>query len=266
MAKTTLSLGIFICLLNIVSAQVPQLDSLRLWFPIDWDDSNRLVKLRPAALLLSKEDKFFRYQIRVTDATLRPGNVVEKTDGVFFISPRDTTELLTKNIHFDPEKDFNVFLYILEGEFVVEAAVWNFDENFAARRRQPAKPKPIQAYLAPDNFEIDALIFNETRTPFGKEFYRLFAQRWQPPDKISGYWITIREIQTPGRFTLIAVSLNNRELFQRLLNPRREFMESLASQTVEYLLSLLQNGNFDGGLSNEDLFGREIGDRDSEKF
>ncbi len=258
--KKTLLFGVLFCFFQMAKAQSPQPDSLRLWFSVSWNDSLKTVTLRPSVANLTNLERFFHYQIRITDATLLPGNSIQKLIGSFFISPGEILELTEKTLNFQPELDFNVYLYVLEEDFVIAAAEWNFDDAYSNHFKKPSKPKPTRAYLAPDNFEIDALVFNETRTPFGREFYRLFFERWQPPQNVSGYWITIREILTPGRYTIISVSLKNKELYQRYLIPRREFMETLATQTAEYLLSLLQNGEFDGGLTNEDLFGKDFGD------
>lgn len=238
------------------SAQSPPPDSLKVWFEAQFDDTLREVTLAPRLLNRSPVPGYFHYQLRLTDATLRPGSLTHKFVGTVLAKPGDTVEILQKTFPFLPEKDFNAYLYISEEEFVVADTMWNFDEAYSVFKNRPAKPKAPQVFLAKDDFEVDALVFNETRTPFGREFFRKFSEIWQPPQGASGYWITIRETLTPGRQTLLTVSLNNREIFQRYLNPRPEYLAALAQQTVNYLLSLLQNGQYDGSLSNEDLFGK----------
>jgi Curli assembly protein CsgE len=110
-------------------------------------------------------------------------------------------------------------------------------------------------FLAKDEFEIDGIVTNEVRTNFGRQFWSNFQENWQPPEKIGGYWISIKEILTPGRYTIISVSLNNRELFQRYLNPNPEYLKDLATQTADFLVQILKNGDPDGGFTNEDLNG-----------
>jgi hypothetical protein len=101
-------------------------------------------------------------------------------------------------------------------------------------------------------------VLNETKTPWGREFHRKFMEYWQPPKGASGYWISIRESLTPGRYTLLSIRLNDRELFQRYLVPKLDVIADLADQTVSYITSLLQNGTYDGSLTNDDLFGKTI--------
>jgi hypothetical protein len=110
-------------------------------------------------------------------------------------------------------------------------------------------------FLAKDEFEIDGIVTNEVRTNFGRQFWSSFQESWQPPEKIGGYWISIKEILTPGRYTIISVSLNNRELFQRYLNPSPEYLKDLAVQTADFLVQILKNGDPDGGFTSEDLNG-----------
>lgn len=247
---------IFNGLLCAVAAQAPATDSLRVWIEAEFDDSLRTVTLAPRLHNRAAQPGYFYWQLRLTDATLRPGNVTEKITGLVFAPPGDTVQIHAKTLPFSPERDFNAFIYISEEEFVVADTVWNFDDAYAAFKNRPAKPKPPQTFLAKDDFEIDALVFNETRTPFGREFFRKFSELWQPPQGVGGYWITIRETLTPGRQTLLSISLNNRELFQRYLVPRTDYIAGLAEQTVSYLTGLLQNGQYDGSLTTDDLFGK----------
>lgn len=126
--------------------------------------------------------------------------------------------------------------------------------------------KPLVVSMAPDGFDLGGLVFNETKTRFGREFFSLFSQNWRPPNQTEAYWITIREFPTAGRFTLISVSLNNRELFQRFLIPRRSEMEELTVYTVQLLQDLLSQGQIDGLFSDQDLNGNQIESKEIEQF
>ena len=128
--------------------------------------------------------------------------------------------------------------------------------------RRPNCPQlrldPKTQFLAKDDFEIDGLVSSNVRTNFGRQFLANFSERWEPPEKVSGWWISIKEILTPGRFTIISVSLNNRELFQRYLNPSPDYLKDLAEQTAIFLADLIKNGDPDGGFTADDLNGKLI--------
>lgn len=130
------------------------------------------------------------------------------------------------------------------------------EQSIASAQNKTSNGK--QPFLAKDDFEIGGLIFNETRTRFGAEFYKTLIENWTPPQKVGSYWVTIRELPSPGRFTIISVNLNNRELFQRNLIPRGNYIQSLAYQTANTLTNILKQGNYDGSLSNGDLFGSGV--------
>lgn len=175
-----------------------------------------------------------------------------------FLQSRDTETFFQKSYPISLKNDFQLAIYLIEDEFVAQDTIWSFGEARAKYLHQPPPPKPKKTFLAKDEVEESVLVFNETKTSFGREFYRIFMENWQPPDNSPGFWVTIRESLTAGRYTLLTVSLNNRELFQRYLVPRSEYISDLAKQTADYILSLVKNGNYDGSLSNDDLFGKGI--------
>jgi hypothetical protein len=244
-----LSLGVF--------AQSPSPDSLKIWVDAQFDDSSHLVTLQAKLSNTSADIGYYYYQIRVTDQTLRPTNSIEKHKGVVLSLPQDTTTFFTKTLPFINEQDFNVYVYLLEEDFMVADTFWNFDNSYSRKNAQTPKPKPAQVYISKDyNLESEIFIINETRSPFGREFHRKFLDYWKPPQNSNGLWITIRETLTPGRYTILSVNLNNKELFQRYLIPKQKDIDDLAYATAEYLTLLLQNGTYDGSLSTDDLFGK----------
>jgi Curli assembly protein CsgE len=250
-------LFIFLGLAHIATAQTPSPDSLKVWVDAQFVDSTKQLTIQTKIANTSDELGYYYYQIRVTDATLRPANLTEKFNGVVLSLPKDTAVFFTKTITFDPKNDFNVYVYILEEDFVVADTFWNFNDALSVQNNAKPTPKAPQVYISKDsNLESEVYVINETRTPFGREFHRKFLENWKPPQGANGFWITIRETLTPGRFTILSVSLNNKELFQRYLIPKQKDIEDLAYATVDYLTLLLQNGTYDGSLTSDDLFGK----------
>jgi Curli assembly protein CsgE len=240
-----------------VFAQSPAPDSLKVWVDAQFDDSTHLVTLQAKLSNISDDIGYYYYQIRVTDQTLRPANSIEKYKGVVLSLPQDTATIFTKTFPFSLEKDFNFYVYLLEEDFMVADTFWNMDNAYSQKKEEILKPKAPQVYISKDNnLESEVYVINETRTPFGREFHRKFLENWKPPQGANGFWITIRETLTPGRFTILSVSLNNKELFQRYLIPKQKDIEDLAYATVDYLTLLLQNGTYDGSLTSDDLFGK----------
>jgi hypothetical protein len=240
-----------------IKAQIASPDSIKIWVESTFDDSSQQVTLQAKLANISSKTGYFYYQIKLTDQTLRPANSIDKYKGVVFSVPEDTTTFFSKTIPFSIEKDFNVYVYLLEEDFMVADTFWNLDDAYALKNARKPKPKAPQVYISKDsNLEFDVIVINETRTPFGREFHIKFLEYWKAPQGANGFWITIREILTPGRYTIVSVNLNNKEIFQRYLIPKQKDIEELAYGTAEYLTLLLQNGNYDGSLSNDELFGK----------
>jgi hypothetical protein len=248
---------IFVGLYHFASAQAPSPDSIKVWVDAQFIDSTKQLTIQAKVANSSTQLGYYYYQIRVTDASLRPANAIEKFKGVLLSLPEDTAVIFTKTITYDPNNDFNVYVYILEEDFMVADTFWNFDNALSVVNNAIPTPKAPQVYISKDNnLESEVYVINETRTPFGREFHRKFLENWKPPQGANGFWITIRETLTPGRFTILSVSLNNKELFQRYLIPKQKDIEELAYATVDYLTLLLQNGTYDGSLTSDDLFGK----------
>jgi curli production assembly/transport component CsgE len=209
----------------------------------------------------------YHWQLRVLHTDSLRFTKTEKLKGVVILKT-ERTLLFRQNFPLGKE-NYSVFSYLLDRDFIIDQLVWSLDtENLPkATKEILPKPKPqVLAKLAPDGFDLGGLVFNETRTRSGREFYAIFSQYWKPPTQTEAYWITIREFPTQGRFTLISVSLNNRELFQRFLNPRRTEMENLVAFTIQSLQELLSQGAIEGLFSEQDLHGDQIETKEIEKF
>src|SRR5690554_5662444 len=87
--------------------------------------------------------------------------------------------------------------------------------------------------------ELDGMLFDETKTKSGKDFYDFFYSRWVAPPGAKNYSIFIREVPFRLMTTQIEVKINETTVFQSFLQPRADIVEQLAeyavSQTQMYL-------------------------------
>lgn len=95
--------------------------------------------------------------------------------------------------------------------------------------------KTAQDYL----IEIDGLLVDDSKTKTGKDFYDLFYNGWKAPANARNYTITISEKPFRLNITQIVVLINDNPVYQAVLQPRQEIVESLSeeaiSTTQEYL-------------------------------
>jgi curli production assembly/transport component CsgE len=82
------------------------------------------------------------------------------------------------------------------------------------------------------DIEIDGLIFDETKTKSGRDFYDYFYNHWQAPPDARNYSIYITEKPYRLMITQIEVKINENAVFQSFLQPRGDIIEQLAEQAV----------------------------------
>lgn len=91
------------------------------------------------------------------------------------------------------------------------------------------------------DIEIDGLLFDETRTKSGKDFYDFFYTGWEAPVNAHNYSIFITEKPYRLTTTMIEISINETLVYQSFLQPRGEYIEMLAEQAVAQTQMYLQN-------------------------
>jgi curli production assembly/transport component CsgE len=92
-----------------------------------------------------------------------------------------------------------------------------------------------------NEIEIDGLIFDETRSKVGHQFYEEFFNNWEPPAGVSNFSIYISEIPFMVNVSLISVKVNDYEVINTRLQPRNDFITSLANDAVNMTKEALIN-------------------------
>jgi len=116
-----------------------------------------------------------------------------------------------------------------------------------------------QAYIDPDDLEIEALIIDETITKLGHDFYDDFYSLWEAPDTIKNYSITIQEKPLPQLGTQISISVNEIEIFRQFIQPRIEIVEEMANYAVRLASEYIENyESIQSSLQGDDLKGTGI--------
>ena len=93
----------------------------------------------------------------------------------------------------------------------------------------------------PMDLEIGEMIFDETITKVGRDFYDEFFNRWANPTQITDFSISIKEKPMPGIGTQITLMIDDQEILQQFIRPNQEMIEMLADYCVglvnQYLLN-----------------------------
>lgn len=103
------------------------------------------------------------------------------------------------------------------------------------------KAEEAQKVSKDADIEIDGLLFDETKTKSGKDFYDFFYQGWEAPKNAKNYSIFITEKPYRLTTTLIEIKINETTVFQSFLQPRNDVVEQLAKQAVSRTQLYLAN-------------------------
>jgi len=91
--------------------------------------------------------------------------------------------------------------------------------------------------------EITGLVLNETKTKGGNDFFDAFNSYFQQVEGLS-YSITVSELPSRGRGSVVSVSVNDTLVYQNFLNPQAEVIEEEAKRATQFSIQfLLQNLN-----------------------
>ena len=106
---------------------------------------------------------------------------------------------------------------------------------------QTLTPQQIRQAIDPLDLEIGEMIFDETITKVGRDFYELFFNGWSNPTQIKDFSISISEKPMPGIGTQITVKIDDQEILKQFVRPNQEMIEMLAEYSVglatQYLLN-----------------------------
>jgi curli production assembly/transport component CsgE len=124
---------------------------------------------------------------------------------------------------------------------------------------QTALPQQHKMAIDPLDLEIGEMIFDETITKVGRDFYEIFFNNWSNPTTITDFSITIKEMPMPGIGTQITVLMDEFEILKQFIRPNQEMIEMLADYTVglasQYLLNYQE---IQAQLQSEDQSGTGI--------
>lgn len=124
---------------------------------------------------------------------------------------------------------------------------------------QTLAPQQIKQGIDPLDLEIGEMVFDETITKVGRDFYELFFNGWSNPTQITDFSITVSERPLPGIGTQITVKIDDQEILQQFVRPNQEMIEILAEYAVglasQYLLNYQE---IQAQLQSEDQSGTGI--------
>ena len=117
----------------------------------------------------------------------------------------------------------------------------------------------IEMSTDPLDLEIGEMIFDETVTKVGRDFYDEFFTKWNNPTQIKDFSISIKERPMPGIGTQIRVFIDEHQILSQFIRPNQEMIEMLAEYSVGLASQYLVNyQEIQAQLQSEDQSGTGI--------
>jgi len=152
--------------------------------------------------------------------------------------------------------DFLSIVLIISVSFV---STLNAQTEAGEDTLQTTRSQQVKAAIDPLDLEIGEMIFDETITKVGRDFYDEFFSNWSNPSKITDFSITIKEMPMPGVGTQITVMFDDFELLKQFIRPNQEMIEMLSEYTVGLASQYLMNyQEIQAQLQSEDQSGTGI--------
>lgn len=89
-----------------------------------------------------------------------------------------------------------------------------------------------QKVRADASLEIDGLLIDETKTKSGRDFFDFFYRDWEAPEGAKNYSIFVVERPFRANQTLIEVLINETLVYQSYLQPRLDYIEEIADNSI----------------------------------
>jgi curli production assembly/transport component CsgE len=86
---------------------------------------------------------------------------------------------------------------------------------------------------------VSGILIDRTMTPIGQQFFSLFCTAWTPPEKIPYENITIVERFNPQWGSMIWITVDDEEIFEKLLLSRNKDLTELAGEVSSSIQQFL---------------------------
>jgi len=133
------------------------------------------------------------------------------------------------------------FLIPISGTAAKSIGIFSLQQDSIIRHKTLTSINRDSIFLEQE-MEVDRLIFNETLSKAGSDFYEIFYANWSWPDGVKGaYSIIISERPILGRSTMIEISVNEIRVFENFLQPRYDLLEELSMNAVGAVQQAIAN-------------------------
>lgn len=89
------------------------------------------------------------------------------------------------------------------------------------------------------DLKVEGILIDRTMTPIGQHFFQAFSSHWTPPEGVTFESIMITEVFNPQWGSMIFITIDNQDAFDRLMLNRNKDMDELGRDVSEEVAQYL---------------------------
>jgi len=141
----------------------------------------------------------------------------------------------------------DMYIVLKANELYIETPLLTAKDSLKTKPLPASLKRMMEQVIKPPDtsndvdLEIDGLLVDDTKTKSGKDFYELFYNGWEAPPAAKNYSITVSEKPFRLTSTMILVSINENVVYQAVLQPRQDIIESQTEEALYTTQDYLAN-------------------------
>jgi len=230
-------------LLTTAVAPIGAQSTIQATLQVDAIEQQYLVRASCASAATETLD--LQYVMRLQQAGVPP----KERSGAFTIQPGQRADLGTYAIPRSDSNGIKLTLLILQGSQVLARDSFprletnGVDPLDGSPDLQASGRSPDPTLQGGRDIVLGGFVLEQTKTPWGQQFYELFAQQWQQLELQTSLNILIEELPFRGRNTLVEITVDDQLIFTQLLQPKYDFLVELAEYAVQLSAQYIEQVN-----------------------
>lgn len=229
---------LLICILCFPIWAVSQIYNTDVAAAIDLEiQDNSIVEITGSAHNKTEISKSLRYVLSVIKTSANSKNKNKNEQGNrFVLEPDAKKNLSTTSINVTDEDRTIILLLIYQDEKLIgkDRKVLNGIEGEADQVENFKKPTPHKDVknTNKDSFSLKGIVIEDTKTKAGNDFYDMFYSSYLTNNINGERIVKIEERWAIGNTTQITISVGNEVVVQFFVNPRNQYLKSMAERSI----------------------------------
>ena len=240
------SIHLLICLLCFPLLAISQIYNSEVAAAVDLRiKDNSIVEITGSAHNKTEISKSLRYVLSVIKTGKKSNNKIKNDqEGRFVLAPGVKKNLSTSSINVNNDDRTIILLLIYQDQKIIgkDRKVLNGvegEEDEVENFRKPSVTKDVKN-TNEDGFILKGMVIQDTKTKAGNDFYDMFYSSYLTNNINGEKIVKIEELLAIGNNTQINVRVGDEVVVQFFVNPRNQYLKSMADKSIYRVTSYFQ--------------------------